>query len=120
MAARFAKPSPHVAACPCCGSKDVKFTNCGYSSFDVATAACGGCQHEIQVMGSDARPAWNRYERTIRQRLLYHWLCVNQHGGRHRPGANEITEAAAVAFLGSQAAAVRQIRALTNTPRSAQ
>ena len=53
---------------PCikCGSEDINFYNCGYSSFNVGGAKCRNCGNKIVINGihwgaadSDLVPYWN-------------------------------------------------------------
>lgn len=102
-----------IEPCPLCGSKDIRFTNCGYSSFDCAQAKCLGCGHEIGVScSSDARPEWNMYRRQARHRLLYHWMMSRVGDGHlRRQSLESIIEAADAALLRSKKKIVALIRA---------
>jgi translation initiation factor 2 beta subunit (eIF-2beta)/eIF-5 len=58
----------YIEYVPCikCGSEDLKFWNCGYSSFNVGGVTCNNCKNEVQTKGidwnapdSDLIPRWN-------------------------------------------------------------
>lgn len=82
--------------CPRCGSYNVEFTDCGYSSFNVAQAKCE-CGHKISVDGDDARQAWNAYSGNPKARLFLHWLASRRMGQR----PEKIVDAAAAIFGGN-------------------
>jgi hypothetical protein len=65
--------TPRTEPCPMCQGTQITFTNCGYSSFDMATAKCD-CGHKIVTPGSDARPDWNAFSDDSQSRLFMHWL----------------------------------------------
>jgi hypothetical protein len=69
--------TPHIEPCPKCLSREVSFTNCGYSSFDMATATCK-CGHKIVTPGSDARPDWNAFADDLPSRHFLHWLLGDE------------------------------------------
>lgn len=87
-----------IAPCPKCGSADIRFSNCGYSSFDVATAECRACKHKIIVScSSDARTDWGRYRDDPAKREFYHWLLSDEGKTRLSP-ERMIVDAAAETF----------------------
>ena len=68
---------PVIEPCPKCRSRAIKFTNCGYSSFDMAGAACE-CGHKIVVCGSDARSDWNAFADDQQSRNFHHYLLSKE------------------------------------------
>ena len=45
------KITRHIHYFPCieCGSNDIDFNDCGYSSFNVAWGRCKGCKNEVKI-----------------------------------------------------------------------
>lgn len=40
--------------CPNCNSSDISFSDCGYSTFNVATIKCRNCAYTLKLNGFDA------------------------------------------------------------------
>lgn len=62
------KVTESIEYSPCikCGSDDIRFINCGYSSFNVGSATCQKCGNKVEVRwipwnapDSDLIPDWN-------------------------------------------------------------
>lgn len=62
---KMKRPKP----CLRCGSVEIFWNDCGYSSFNCGTAKCGKCGHEIKLkcLGcfpeSEIRSAWNNQKK---------------------------------------------------------
>lgn len=62
---------------PClrCGSKNIFWSDCGYSSFNCGTAKCGDCGYELKLdnLGcfpeNEIRRIWNAQKKKAVQRL---------------------------------------------------
>jgi hypothetical protein len=60
-----AKKMTHHQPCLHCGSKDIVWIDCGYSSFNCATVQCRQCKFELKLENLSCQPdkevrkAWN-------------------------------------------------------------
>lgn len=89
-------PVPKIEPCPKCMSEQITFNNCGYSSFDMATAKCK-CGHKIVTAGSDARPDWNAFSDDAQSRRFLHWL-LSEEGRQRTVGTHDLVRVAACLF----------------------
>lgn len=65
------RPKP----CLCCGSKNILWSDCGYSAFNCGTVRCGDCGHELKLENlscfpeQEIRSAWNAQEKAAIKKL---------------------------------------------------
>jgi hypothetical protein len=61
---KWDKKLPQAKPCIKCGSKDITFGDCGYSSFNPGWVHCQGCGHSVELNECE----WgDRVEKTLRR-----------------------------------------------------